>query len=606
MRYFNSLLSFLGLLIGTGAVHAAHLQPHLQFSARLNGAQEVPAVMTDAIGVASFTLNATRDTLCIRGNFTGLSGPITGAHIHDGMPGVNGPVLIPLTDWIMGNQLEGQLIGSDITPELLAAHVRGELYLNIHTDMNPDGEIRGQIVPETDWAFHADINGMQEVPMVNTDATGLATFMLAKHSGKLTYRVVVNGLSGPITGAHLHMAAMGENGDVVLDLGDGIMGNTIMGETDPEDILEALMDGELYINIHTAMHPNGEIRGQVMMVHGVPFDSWLDGMQEVPMVTTMGKGVASVMLTADLDSLWYDIQLVDLSGPAQGAHFHMADPGMNGGVVIDLTNDIMGDRIQGWFTGLDLTDMLINDMLKGGLYLNVHTGMHPNGEIRGQVYRYMREGYTVWMNGMQEVPGNMSMATGGGIVTVDRDQTNAHIMVVMDDLNVDAAHLHQGMMGENGPVVFDLGPFLMDNGVFTYWTEENSTPFMTANSVDLRNNNIYVNAHNMEFPDGEIRGQVLRGSPCSDFSTGIFSANAVNESFTIYPIPSNDWITIELDGMRVDAISVFDAQGRLIQPALQGNAADRMIMDVSNMPSGLYVIRLTTGDAVRTARFIRE
>lgn len=588
-------------MLANTAANAAHLRAHLQFSARLNGAQEVPAVVTDALGVASFTLNATRDTLCIRGNFTGLSGPITGAHIHTGMPGVSGPVLIGLTDMVMGNTLMGQITGSAVTPEIIAAHVRGELYLNVHTNMYPDGEIRGQIVPETDWAFVADLNGMQEVPGVSTDATGLATFLVAKHGGKITYRVVVNGLSGPIGGAHLHMAPMGEDGDVVLDLSAGVMGNTIMGEADPTDILDAMLMGNIYINIHTDMHPGGEIRGQLMMVQDIAFDSWLDGMQEVPEVTTMGRGVASLKLTADMDSLWYDVQLTGLSGPAQMAHFHMADPGMSGGVVVDLTSGVMGDRIQGWVTGMDLSMELINDLLRGHIYINVHTAMHPGGEVRGQVYRYMREGYTVWMDGMQEVPANMSTATGGGIVSVDRGQTNAHIMVVMDGLTVEAAHLHEGMMGENGDVVFDLGPFLMNNGIFTYWTGDNTPAFTTDNSVDLRNNNIYVNAHNDMFPGGEIRGQVWRGSPCSDINTGIADAHLVN-GMEVYPVPAHDRITILLQG-QADTVTLYDIQGRQIDPVILGRNSDRLVMDINALSPGIYTIRI--GEA-RAARFIRE
>ncbi|MDQ3101011.1 MAG: CHRD domain-containing protein, partial [Bacteroidota bacterium] len=465
---------------------------------------------------------------------------------------------------------------------------------------------RGQILPETDHAFVADMSGMQEVPMVMTDGRGLATFLLAKHNGKLTYRVVVNGLSGPITGAHLHMGAMGEVGDIVLDLGDGIMGNTIMGETDPTDILEALMDGDLYINVHTAMHPGGEIRGQVMMVHGVPFDSWLDGMQEVPEVMTMGHGVASVVATADLDSIWYDVQLHGLTGPAQGAHFHLGDPGMNGDVVVDLTSGIMGDRIQGWLTTTGLNDPLINQLLRGSIYINVHTEMHPNGEIRGQVYRYMREGYTVDLSGTNEVPMNMSTATGGGIVTVDRDQTNAHIMVVTDAMDVQAAHLHEAMEGEIGDVIFDLGPGLMNNGIFMYWTEMSATPFVTANSVSLRNNMVYVNVHTTAFPDGEVRGQVMRGSPCSDLSTGLFEAAVNAESLRVYPVPSDDQVTILLDAGAVQRVAVYNAQGQMFELPVQGVNGDKLVLDISDLQRGAYMVVINSDQQIQSARFIRN
>lgn len=62
-------------------------------------------------------------------------------------------------------------------------------------------------------------------------------------------------------------------------------------------------------------------------------------------------------------------------------------------------------------------------------------------------------------------------------------------------------------------VVFDLGPFLMNNGIFTYWTGDNTPAFTTDNSVDLRNNNIYVNAHNDMFPGGETHLSCRKSRP---------------------------------------------------------------------------------------------
>lgn len=608
MTTFKTLLTTFGLLIASASAEAAHLQGHVQFSARLNGAQEVPAVITDAQGVASLTLNTTRDTLCIRGNFTGLSGGIMGAHIHDGMAGMNGPVLVDLTPFLSGNTLEAQLTGAAITPSIVAAHIRGALYLNIHTAANPNGEIRGQILPETDMALMADLDGMQEVPMVMTNGMGMATFLLAKYQGELKYHVVVNGLSGPIQAAHLHSGAMGTNGGVVLDLGPGIMGNTIMGSADPAPFLADLLTGNIYINVHTAQFPSGEIRGQVMAVQGLAFDAALDGVQEVPMVNTNGRGIASIRITADLDSIRYDVQLSGLSGPAQAAHLHLGAPGSNGPVTLDLSSGIMGDRIQGWALTSGLGDALITEMLEGGVYLNVHTAQEPAGEIRGQVYRYLREGYTLALDGMQEVPMNNSTASGGGIVSVDRDQSNAHIMYVTDASMVSATHLHLGVAGTNGPVVYDLSPALMNNGVFTYWTSmDGMTPFALQNSVQLRNDSIYVNVHTAAFPMGEVRGQVLRGSPCTMLSTGILDLGTKATRLQAYPVPAVDRVTVDLDApWNGNAIGLYSALGsRIAMPVIQYQS-DRLIIDIQELPTGAYILRLEDKDSVRTARFIKQ
>jgi len=111
------------------------------FAAHLNGSQEVPLVKTSATGEATLTLNSDNSLTC---NVTtkDLTGAVA-AHIHPGAAGVEGPVLIPLnggpTVWTCPS-----------TPLLTAGQVdalrMGQMYFNVHTNANPDGEIRGQIV----------------------------------------------------------------------------------------------------------------------------------------------------------------------------------------------------------------------------------------------------------------------------------------------------------------------------------------------------------------------------------------------------------------------------------------------------------------------------
>ena len=67
--------------------------------------------------------------------------------------------------------------------------------------------------------FAATLDGAQEVPPVETDASGLAEVALGgKDRTKLQYQVTVEGLSGPVTAAHIHMAPAGENGEPIYEL----------------------------------------------------------------------------------------------------------------------------------------------------------------------------------------------------------------------------------------------------------------------------------------------------------------------------------------------------------------------------------------------------
>jgi len=285
---------------------------------------------------------------------------------------------------------------------------------------------------------------------------------------------------------------------------------------------------------------------------------------------------------------------------------HNGAVGVSGPVVIDIGGGISGNRISGWIT--DATEEEVIEMLKGNLYVNVHTAMNPNGEIRGQVYRYLREGYTIALDGGQEVPANSSMATGAGIVSVDRGQSNAHVMFVVNAEMVQGAHFHLGVTGTNGPVNFDMTDLLMNNGVFTYWKSTDATPFTVGNSVQFRNDSLYLNVHTQNFPNGEIRGQVRRGAVCTENTVGIFERAARTEALSVWPVPVVDQLTIALpNGMISGAtFEVVDLLGSTIMQRSINESGSTATMDVSQLPTGLYFVRITGQESRFATRFTKQ
>lgn len=111
----------------------------------------------------------------------------------------------------------------------------------------------------------AALSGAQEVPPNDKSATGQAEVTFNKDTQELKYRVTYAGLSGPATGAHIHgPAAAGANGPVVVPFaspGSPISGEARLNPTQAGDLLAGLY----YVNIHTAAHPGGEIRGQLRL-----------------------------------------------------------------------------------------------------------------------------------------------------------------------------------------------------------------------------------------------------------------------------------------------------------------------------------------------------
>ncbi len=615
MRTFTRLMSVVMItLLFTTTASADHLSAKYLFAARMNGGQEVPAVSTNALGLGFFYLNDTRDTLCFEMTATGLSGAISGIHIHDGAAGTNGPVLVDMTTYVTGNRIKGTLSGSALTTSLIQKMFASELYLNLHTAANMNGEIRGQILPEEDKGMSVMIDGSQEVPAVTTNATGLGFFMLQKHEGKLSFNIVADGLSGAITAAHLHKAVAGSNGGVVQDLSSFISGNRISGSVDPSMYLEALKGDSLYLNIHTAANPNGEIRGQLVLEHYLHFDAMLDEAQETTPVTGTNDGIgeATMKLNYTFDTLWYHAQMNDLSGPITAAHFHKGEAGTSGGVVMGIPSaNINGNVISGMITGTALADTFLEDMLSGAIYLNIHTTMNPNGEVRGQVYRTFREGYTYHLNGAQEVPEVSSNASGTGMVSIDRDQTSAHYMMVFDDLTgFSAAHFHNNVSGMNGPVMYNIGVNHSNGGIFGYWTEDDATtPFTTAMSNKFRKDSVYVNVHTTANPDGEIRGDVKR-TQCNAIPTDVVNINGVTVETQLYPNPTFDNATLEvsMSDRSKTTVAVYDMTGRKMWVAEQTFQVgmNKINIPTKNLPAGLYNVQIRTEQGQTSLKLTKQ
>jgi hypothetical protein len=127
-------------------------------------------------------------------------------------------------------------------------------------------------LPGVDYAtVTATMTAPQEVPAITNlpNAKGTGQFTINDAKDKITYAISVEGLSGTISGTHIHRGAKGNTGAVVKTL--SFTGGTAAGTWSKSDASEPLADslvtdfiaGNLYVNIHTATNPNGEIRGQI-------------------------------------------------------------------------------------------------------------------------------------------------------------------------------------------------------------------------------------------------------------------------------------------------------------------------------------------------------
>jgi hypothetical protein len=144
------------------------------------------------------------------------------------------------------------------------------------------------------------------------------------------------------------------------------------------------------------------------------FAAQLLGSQEVPPHDTLARGTIKFKLSRDGSTLNYKLSVKRIQN-VSGAHIHVGQPGVNGGIAVDLIEPagtkvgrrkfsvrgtITAAELTGPLAGLTMAD-LVNQMTAGGTYVNVHTndgvepvdtgpGDFPNGEVRGQVRRLGR------------------------------------------------------------------------------------------------------------------------------------------------------------------------------------------------------------------------
>ncbi len=106
------------------------------------------------------------------------------------------------------------------------------------------------------------LSGAQEVPAVTTTANGSGTIMVAADKS-VSGSITTMGIEGKA--AHIHHGAMGANGPVVVPLtktGDNTW-SVPAGAKLSDAQYAAYQAGGMYVNVHSAANPGGEIRGQI-------------------------------------------------------------------------------------------------------------------------------------------------------------------------------------------------------------------------------------------------------------------------------------------------------------------------------------------------------
>ncbi len=571
-------LLFFALAFG-GLLFPATLFAQLSVRASLDG----PTAGTSSVGSGTFygTFSPDLKSLTYRVTVAKLTGPVSSAHFHFAP---TGGVIQAIT--FSGNTATGTW--TNIPDTLLKYFFSDGIYVNVHTAANIGGEVRGFVSP-AQFFFTAKIDSTGTGSGSSAQGTGYfrwedTTGNLSTNS--LSYHITFSGLSSPFKFAHFHYAPTGAVLHAITFPDSATASGTWTGYAD--SILTLLLHGEIYVNIHSNNFGAGEIRGTVMPVGSMPFVAAIDSTGTGS--GSHAEGTAYAILDSSMTSITYGATYARLSAAFLTAHFHTAT---TGGVIEPVT--FHGNSTTGTWTGF--SDVNLQDLLRGRVYLNIHSDRYSAGEIRGTFYYYDGT-FETMLNGTQA--GTPSTGTGtawlhfGG----SRDSADFRVTCAGLDSTYHGSHFH---LAPAGTVIEPITTADSATGSGVWGVPD-------SDIVAMLEGRVYVNIHSLKYPAGEIRG-TLGLSPAVVTSVQIVSSSTPS-SFVLgqnYPNPFNPSTTISFSLTKADRVTlrIYNLLGQevaTLMDGLQNAGSYKVTFDASKLASGVYIYRLSTSGGNNAAK----
>lgn len=467
------------------------------------------------------------------------------------------------------------------------------------------------LAQESFVATHFSVpEGDYEVPPVQGDAGyALAIMKFDPMNSSLEYRISVSLPQGQtISMAHFHRGAKGVNGAPIhtINFAAGNMTATgIWSNINPADLL-SLMNQEVYLNIHTNVNPNGQLRDQVIPIPNLAApDMSAENEVDPPTGVPDASGNAFLLLDPTSKRVIYAMEWDSLSGPPTMAHFHRGAVGVNGPPIHTITlpaNPTNKGMVFGTWDNVSDVDMA--SLKAGGFYANIHTAANQGGEVRGQILT--SDFYTAAISPSNEVnPVTGSNAMGTGFATVIGGNLLQSFYIVDGATSVpNMAHIHQGAKGTNGDVVYNLqGLAILGHPAVWLLINQAVTP---AQHDLFKSTGMYANFHTAANPGGEARGQLIPA--ISNLNVGTSSVPQDNQAgasaLASWYDASSGMIHVRTTDAKVShdaAVAIYSPLGTRVAtvPMHHGNGA----IQATGMPAGIYFVQLVNnGAATGTAR----
>lgn len=134
------------------------------------------------------------------------------------------------------------------------------------------------------FTLTANLHGGEETPVINTGAFGSATVTVNMSTRTITWVVDVFNLPSGVTAGHIHVGAVGTPGPTMVNFtvptpasndfrfsgsatDSGITLRPDQGIRSADDAFQAILGGNTYVNVHSAVNGGGEVRGQLRRVN---------------------------------------------------------------------------------------------------------------------------------------------------------------------------------------------------------------------------------------------------------------------------------------------------------------------------------------------------
>lgn len=201
---------------------------------------------------------------------------VTDAHVHAGLAGTNGAVLVDLDDApdYDAGVATGSAEGSISYPQAVFARLLANpaaFYVNLHTAAAPNGLVRGQLT-QAPQSLVATLSGSNQVPPVSASNAGRAKVTLTGVHASSFQIDMTSPSASALTGVHIHDGIAGANGPILVDFLTGaeqVNGNTMTGAATFTGRTFARLlanAAAFYVNVHTTADPAGAARGPLLLL----------------------------------------------------------------------------------------------------------------------------------------------------------------------------------------------------------------------------------------------------------------------------------------------------------------------------------------------------